>query len=139
LEVDGATIEQAVSYMPNDFLLELTEALLHVLRGPGEWVACMNQEPGEIEWRFFRVQDGVVLSLVAFPDQKRIKGTGEKIFECSGYPLDIVLPLWRGLSELSTRHKEEHFRKHWCHPFPESEICRLSDAVKQVEATNTKA
>jgi len=129
-----------ISYLPNDFLLELTEALHFILRQPGERLAILSEEPVETEWRFFRIQDAVVFSLVEYPDSKRLKGKGKKLFEQTGFPLDIVLPLWRGLRELAGRKIKEgfwtHWTHHWAHPFPLESLEALSEAISiaRVEA-----
>ena len=133
LEADGERFAFDISYLPNDFLLELVEALIKVLREPGEWKACLSQEPVEVEWRFYRIQDGVVFSLVEYPGSSRTKGTETTIFEASGYPIEIVLPLWRGLRELRGRKFKEsfatHWRQHWSHPFPDQALDKLSEAI----------
>lgn len=133
LEADAGRFAFDISYLPNDFLLELVEALTGLLRGAGEWRACLPQEPVEVEWRFFRIQDGCVFSLVEFPGSGRTKGSGTKIFEFSGYPLDIVLPIWRGIRELRGRKFKEgfgtHWRHHWAHPFPDQALDALTAAI----------
>lgn len=133
LEADDVLLQFDISYLPNDFLLELIEALRFVLCQPGEWLAILSQEPVETEWRFYRIQDAVVFSLVEFPDSKRLKGTGTKLLERTGYPLEIVLPLWRGLRELAGRKFKEgfstHWTHHWAHPFPLGSLDALSEAV----------
>lgn len=133
LEADDVLLQFDISYLPNDFLLELTEALRFVLHQPGERFAILSQEPVETEWRFYRIQDAVVFSLVEFPDSSRLKGTGKKLLERTGYPLEIVLPLWRGLRELAGRKFKEgfstHWTHHWAHPFPSESLDALSEAV----------
>jgi|GEM_PF-1542222 len=133
LEADEERLAFDISYLPNDFLLELVEALINLLREPGEWRACLPQEPVEVEWRFYRIQDGAVFTLVEYPGSSRTKGTGTKVFEASGYPLEIALPLWRGLRELRGRKFKEsfgtHWRQHWAHPFPDQALDTLSEAI----------
>lgn len=134
LEANAGRFAFDISYLPNDFLLELIEALTGLLRGAGEWRACLPQEPVEVEWRFFRIQDGCVFSLVEFPGSERTKGSGAKIFEFSGYPLEIVLPIWRGIRELRGRKFKEgfgtHWRHHWAHPFPDQALDALTAAIE---------
>ena len=134
LEAGGERFNFDISYTPNDFLLELVEALNHILNSAGEWHACLPQEPVEVEWRFYRIQDAVVFSLVEFPDSKRKKGTGKRIYETSGSPIEIALPLWRGLRELAGRKFKEGFHTHWTqnwsHPFPERALDALSDRLR---------
>lgn len=133
LEADGDHFAFDVSYIPNDFLLELVEALHHILKESGEWFACLSQEPVEVEWRFYRIQDGVVFTLVEHPDSKRNKGTGTTMLEMTGSPLEIALPLWRGLRELAGRKIKEGFNTHWtqnwAHPFPERALDTLSEKI----------
>lgn len=137
LEAEGEEFAFDISYLPNDFLIELIEALLHLLKEPGEWLACLPQEPTAVEWRFYRIQDAAVFSLVQFPGSERQKGTGKKIFEMTGTPLEIVLPLWRGLCELHGRRPKEgfstHWTQHWAHPFPERSLDALSAAIANVK------
>jgi hypothetical protein len=132
-----------ISYVPNDFLLELVEALIKLLRGPGDWRACLPQEPVEVEWRFYRIQDGAVFFLVEYPGSSRAKGTGTKVFESCGDPLEIALPLWRGFRELRGRKFKEsfgtHWRQNWVHPFPDQAIDALSDMIAKAKEQEAKA
>ncbi|YCM45564.1 hypothetical protein V2O64_05980 [Verrucomicrobiaceae bacterium 227] len=137
LKSDAGQFGFNISYIPNDFHLELVEALVMMLRASGEWRACSPQEPVEVEWRFCRIQDGGVFTLVEYPGSKRTKGTGKKIYEMTGSPLEIALPLWRGLRELRGRKFKEsfatHWRQNWGHAFPDQALDLLSVAVAKAK------
>ncbi|HYH80534.1 MAG TPA: hypothetical protein VEX86_12080 [Longimicrobium sp.] len=134
LEVDDrGALAFDVSYLPYDFLGELIAALSCVLKGPGEYVARICEEPAEHDWRF-RSSDrsAVVFQVVTYRGGRGHKG--EVVAEAWGTPLDVVLPFWRGLRELASRARAEAFRSHWSGPFPHDALDRLTEHVEQARA-----
>jgi hypothetical protein len=132
LEMDGGeTLAFDLSYLPYDFIGELVAALAGVLDGPGEHVARMCEEPTEHDWRF-RAWDAsaVTLEIVTFHHGRGRKG--EILAHAWGSPMEIVLPLWRGLRELASRAQEERWRSHWSTPFPFDALDRLTLRIQQV-------
>jgi hypothetical protein len=118
-----------VSYLPYDFLGELVAALSGVLDGPGEYVARMCEEPAEHDWRFRAFdRSAVTFEVVTYRDGRG--GKGEVEGQAWGTPLDIVLPLWRGLRELESRAQAERFRSHWNGPFPSDALGRLTARIE---------
>lgn len=131
LELDGGeTLAFDLSYLPYDFIGELVAALAGVLDGPGEHVARMCEEPTEHEWRF-RAFDAsaVTLDIVTFYHGRGRKG--EVVAQAWGSPIDIVLPLWRGLRELAGRAQAEGWHAHWSTPFPLDALDRLTLRMEQ--------
>jgi hypothetical protein len=129
LEVDGEELAFDVSYLPYDFLGELVAALSGVLEGPGEYVARLCEEPAEHDWRFRSFdRTAVVFEVVSYPGQRG--GKGEVVTRQWGTPLEIVLPLWRGLRELSSRTHAERFRANWSQPFPSDALDRLTARIE---------
>lgn len=134
LEVDDdGALAFDVSHIPYDFVGELVAALSCVLDGPGEYVARICEEPAEHDWRF-RSFDGsaVVFEVVTYADGRGKKG--EVVAKAWGTPLEIVLPLWRGLRELSGRASVEGYRKNWSAPFPSDALDRLTERLEQSRA-----
>jgi hypothetical protein len=130
LEVDGDVLAFDVSYLPYDFIAELVAALAGVLEGPGEYVARICEEPTEHDWRFRSFDpSAVVFEVVTYADGRG--GNGEVVARTWGAPLDVVLPFWRGLRELSDRAQAERFRANWIAPFPFDALDRLSERVEQ--------
>ena len=71
------------------------------------------------DWTFERVQDNVVFSIVQYRDYAHRGGDGKQLVEARGRAMDIVLPFWRGLRELSSRYIEDgYYREHWRRDFP---------------------
>lgn len=130
LEVDGETLTFDVSYLPHDFVGELAAALAGVLDRPGEHVARICEEPTEHEWRFRSFDpSAVVFEVMTYRDGRG--GRGEVVARTWGPPLDVVLPFWRGLRELSSRAQAERFRANWSAPFPFDALDRLSERVER--------
>jgi hypothetical protein len=134
LEVDDdGALAFDVSHLPYDFLAELVAALSGVLDGPGEHVARMCEEPVEHDWRF-RAFDrtAVLFEVVTYAYGRDRKG--EVVARVTAAPLDIVLPLWRGLRELASRAPGEGFRAQWSTPFPAEALDRLTERVERARA-----
>jgi hypothetical protein len=133
LELDDGPRVFDVSYLPYDFVGELVAALHGVLDGPGEHVARICEEPAEHEWRF-RASDpsALVLEVVTHGDGRR--GKGQVQARVWGPPMDIVLPLWRGLRELASRAGAEGWHKHWSQPFPHAALDRLTERIEHLRA-----
>jgi hypothetical protein len=101
-----------------------------VLHGPGEYVARICEEPTEHDWRFRSFDpSAVVFEVVTYRDGRG--GRGEAAARTWGAPLDVVLPFWRGLRELSSRAGAERFRANWSAPFPFDALDRLSERIER--------
>ncbi|HEX6039307.1 hypothetical protein [Longimicrobium sp.] len=134
LELDGGeTLSFYVSYLPYDFVSELVAALAGVLDGPGEHVARICEEPTEHAWRF-RAFDpsAVILEIITFHDVRERRGN--VVARAWGSPMDVVLPLWRGLRELASRAGAEGWHKHWSEPFPADALDRLTERIEAARA-----
>jgi len=136
LEIEGQAYLFGISYLPYDFISELTVALSSVLDTPGEYVARICEEPTEHDWRF-RSSDtsAVSFDVVSYRNGRRTKEEAETTVAVWGAPLDVVLPLWRGIRELASRARAESFRSHWSEPFPFQALDRLTERVEQARAT----
>lgn len=133
LELDGQSLAFDVSYLPYDFVGELVAALTGLLDGPGEYVARLCEEPTEHAW-WFRAFDAsaATLEVVTWFDGRG--GKGEVVAQTWGAPLDVALPLWRGLRELAGRAAAEGWHKHWSQPFPFDALDRLTERVERARA-----
>lgn len=133
LELADDTLVFDVSYLPYDFVDELVAALSGVLAGPGEYVARICEEPTEHDWRFRSFdRSAVVFEVVTYAGGRVEKG--EVVAKVWGPPLEVVLPLWRGLRELSSRARQEGWRSHWSAPFPFDALDRLTERVEHARA-----
>lgn len=121
------------SYMPTDFVEELTNALLGILHGPGEFAARLNEEPAESEWQFYRIQEAATFCIMQYPNDSRQKNQGEKLIETYGTPLEVVLPFWRGLRELGNRRLKDNYKAHWSAAFPQKKVELLTEMVNQAK------
>jgi len=133
LELEDRTLAFDVSYLPYDFVGELTRALLGVLTAPGEYVARICEEPTEHLWRF-RSSDPSAVVFEVVTCLGRRSDRGEVTAELRGPPLDIVLPLWRGLQELQSRARREGYNSHWSRPFPFDALAQLTEGVEKARA-----
>lgn len=134
LELDGETLVFDVSYLPYDFVGELVAALSAVLDGAGESVARICEEPAEHDWRFRSSADRSTVLFEVVTYRHGRGGRGEVEARCSGPPLDVVLPLWRGLRELSSRASAEGWHSQWSAPFPYAALDRLTERVEHERA-----
>jgi len=133
LSVNQQEFDLSVSYTPNDFILDLVNALSGALTWEGTYVAMANQEPVQSDWVFNRAPNGLVFSTIQYSDHRRGRGNGRKLAECSGDLLEIALPFWRALRELDTRWRGEHFEMHWRRPFPSSDLEKLTAEVERLK------
>ena len=136
LSVESRDLVFDISHVPYDFPSELVAALSGVLAAPGEYVARVNEEPTEYDWRFQSVAGSVAtFEVVRYASGHRTEEEAEVVSTVDAAPLDIALPLWRGLRELASRARDEAFGVHWNEPFPFEALDRLTARVKQVQAT----
>jgi hypothetical protein len=133
LDVGDGALAFDVSYIPYDFVGELVAALSGVLDGPGEYAARICEEPVEHDWRLRSFDpSAVVFEVVTFAQGRA--GKGEVVAKAWGTPLEIVLPLWRGLRELASRASAEGYRKNWSAPFPFDALDRLTERIERARA-----
>ncbi len=122
------------SYLPNDFLVDLTNALVDVLTRDGTYEAVLHEEPTENVWQFFRIQDEVVFTIVRYASHRRSGIRPDKLFEIYGSPTEVALPLWRGLKELASRRLKDNFKQNWSRAFPVSELDRLEERINDAKS-----
>ena len=87
----------------------------------------------EHDWRFRAFDPSAVVFEVVTCAYGRGR-KGEVVATVWGTPLEVVLPLWRGLRELSGRARAEGWRSHWRAPFPSDALDRLTERVEQARA-----
>jgi hypothetical protein len=134
LEVDDdGVLAFDVSHIPYDFVGELVAALSEVLDGPGEYVARICEEPVEHDWRFRAFDPSAIVFEVVTYAYGRAK-KGEVVAKAWGTPLEVVLPLWRGLRELASRASAEGYRSQWSAPFPSDALDRLTERIESHRA-----
>ena len=105
IEVIVSTAEEefkeAVSCIPNDFILELATALSLALQGV-DGVAIASCEPVTYEWTFSEVVGTNLthLQIVKYPDRNKNRKSGCVILSVQSSRLGIVLPFLRALRSL---------------------------------------
>jgi hypothetical protein len=127
IDTQGEEFNEAVSYTPNDFLLELTSALSLILQG-ADGIAVASCEPAVYEFAFSPVTDPGLLHLqvTKYSNWKRRQRTGTAVLSTHGPTLDIVTPFWQALCELEAQVDPTAYREAMRRDFPSASLQRLS-------------
>jgi len=125
IEVAVSTTEEdfkeAVSYAPNDFILELATALSLAMQGVNA-VAVASCEPVTYEVTFSGVSGTNMthLQIVWYADWNREGKSARAVLSCQTTRLGIVLPFWRALRNLEGRLAATEYREAMRRDFPSS-------------------
>jgi hypothetical protein len=125
--------EQIVYFHASSFLypslwelIESLRSLINIEYKVNRQVVRWATEPIEYEFIFDRQYDRVSLEILEFSNSTRIKGVSKSIFKINESVESIVLPFWRALRELETRHD---FERQWQRPFPKLEMKKLNREI----------
>lgn len=129
---DDETFSTTISHIPYDSLSDLTKALLTLLEGIDYNVVTLNTEPTEYEIRFERLpdEDMIQMTILRYPDSRRVNNTGNVEFSLKESCADICLPFWRALRDLQSRVPLEEFKQHWSPGFPASDMQVLTQRIR---------
>ena len=118
-----------VSHEPYDSLPALIQALSAALSGEGEVNVRWNSEPEEYDFNFAADDDSLLLTIVRYPDHRRLHETSSIVFRFRGSKLDVCFPFWKELRDLQTRTVQDEFHRQWRREFPERELEELSSKM----------
>ncbi|HEU4596840.1 MAG TPA: hypothetical protein VFS10_17015 [Pyrinomonadaceae bacterium] len=120
-----------VSHQPYDSLRELIEALVSLLGGARAATVRWNAEPEEYDFVLkAEGEDRVSLRVVHHQGHRREASRARAVFTCRASRVELCLPFWRELSEMSERSETDVFEQNWRRKFPRRELRRLTDAFK---------
>jgi hypothetical protein len=130
----------AVAHVPYDSLRDLMAALAALLKGEKLLNVKWNREPEEYDFEWRRNKTGVKLSVVRFPDHRRLKSKREIVFSHEASAIEICQPFWKALRELHRDITVDEFDKNWRRPFPEEEMQAFTKLLRAArrEASNAK-
>ena len=129
----GRPLSLAISYTPNDALLDFVDLLRAALEG-SSGTCVWHCEPDEYEFRVTEAGDQIRLECKHWPDYRRTEGRSRMILTKTGRALDVCLPLWRSLRDLESRWRKPDFNQAWGRPFPSEAMSELSQQVQQLKA-----
>jgi hypothetical protein len=121
---------EAVSFTPNDFLLELATALSLTMQGI-DGVAVASCEPVTCEVTFVGVAGTNMtrLQVVRCPDWNRTGKSARVVLSFQATRLSIVLPFWRALRSLEGRVSATDYLEAMRRDSPSSCLQRLTQLV----------
>lgn len=122
--------KEAVSFTPNDFVLELTQALSLSMQGV-DGLAVASCEPVTYELRFSGVTETKMaeLQIHKYPDWNRNRKSACAVLSFQATRLGVILPFWRALSSLEGRVATPEYRRAMRRDFPSSCLERLTQLV----------
>lgn len=126
------SFEAAISYTPNDFILELATALSLVMQG-GDGIAIASSEPVTYELMFSSLAAPKTsqFQIVKYSDWNRTRKSACVVFSFQSTQLDIVLPFWCSLRSLQRRFSATEYSERMGREFPLYCFQRLSHLVFQ--------
>jgi hypothetical protein len=122
--------KEAISFTPNDFVLELAAALSLAMQGV-DGMAVASCEPNTYELTFSEVSatNMTHLQVVKFPDWNRNRKSACMVLSFQATRFGIVLPFWRALRSLEGRISATEYREAMQRDFPSPCLQRLSQLV----------
>ena len=129
----------AVSHAPYDSLRDLINALSSLVSGAKKTTVKWNREPEEYDFELRRNQTGAELTVVRFPDHRRIKSKREIVFSHQATALELCLTFWKALRELHRDIEVDEFDKNWRREFPEAEMQALTKLVRAAKREPEKS
>ncbi len=127
----GREFVAVMSHQPYDSLRELIEALTALLGGAQAASVRWNAEPEEYDFELkVEGEDALSLRVVHHRGHRREPSRARTVFACRASRVEMCLPFWRELSEMSGRSETDVFEQNWRRKFPRRELRRLTDAFK---------
>ncbi len=118
--------DEVLSSVPSDPLRGIADAALAAAGGQSGG-CVLFAGPEEYALAFQPAARGIRLEIVRWPDHRREEGRGALVFQATGSPATVLVPVWRGLRELGGRWPAEP--DFWRAPFPEETVARLGGAL----------
>jgi hypothetical protein len=131
IQLDASDPQQSftfiASHTPYDSLYELAVHLIMVAyANEGQSFARWNTEPTEYEMRFSTKDDWAEVILVSYPSHTRDPAHQVEHFSYRTTRSHLVTTFWRALRTLESNHA---FQAVWQHPFPVTELQRITTYV----------
>jgi hypothetical protein len=127
----GREFVAVMSHQPYDSLRELIDALTALLGGARAASVRWNAEPEEYDFELKAEGEGdLSLRVVHHRGHRREPSRARAVFACRASRVEMCLPFWRELSEMSARSETDVFEQNWRRKFPRRELRRLTDALK---------
>lgn len=133
LLLHGRPASFAVSYTPNDALLDFIQLLRAGAQGGGPGACVWHCEPEEVEFTITGDGERLRLEGVRWPSHLRTEGSTMLLVK-TGSVSDIVVPLWRSLCDLEGRWQVPEFDRAWGRVFPSDAMRELCAQVRSLEA-----
>ncbi len=131
IETATEHVSFVASYIPEDSLLTLIDALRGVLASDGAATVTWFPEPAEYAWIFTRSGPEACLTIRAFPDHGRTPDAGRTVLTVQADRQGLVRSVWRALRRLET---QADFAQQWQRPFPHDALAQLSAALSTSRA-----
>ncbi len=126
------------SYTPHDSMTMLVDAIAKLAKGNDNAVVPFVEGPAEYELAFHSAGERVSVTITLYPDHRRMRSTGQQVFEAFGRRREVCLAFWRALRQLESRVSGEDFERNWNHPFPTSKLRVLTRTIKGLDDVSSK-
>ena len=123
IETPGKLVRFVASYLPEDSLLNLIDALRVMLSTDGAATVTWYTEPTEYVWLFVAASEVIHLTIRSFPDHSHTVPEGQTMLTIQAERQVLVRSFWRALRRLET---QDDFAEQWRRPFPHSALAQLS-------------
>ncbi len=133
LSAGAERLTHAVSSALPDALRELMDALTTLLSEDTEATLKWTLDPDELDFNLSAHGAQAALAVDWYQDRRRGANTGERVFSFQGSRLDVCRPFWRALKGIREDIEVDDFARNWRRPFPEAEMRRLSEALREYE------
>lgn len=114
------------SYIPYDSLAELVEALSLFLQVGYSKIVRWNAEPTYYEFIFSESNEQAMLRVIEYTNQKLVQNAEQVVFTFSGSRVSLIIPFWRALRDIETRHG---FEQNWQRPFAKQGMQLLGEQI----------
>jgi hypothetical protein len=127
-ERTAATV--TASWVTEDALGDLLEALVHLLEGAAETRCSWEEEPGEYRWIFIRTRGQVELRVLGFADldDHEPDEHGRLVFATRQDPQTLVSVIADGITAMLAEYGEAGYQE-WMDPFPAQTFARLQQLL----------
>jgi hypothetical protein len=127
-ECDTATV--TASWVTEDTLGDLLEALVALLEGAAETRCSWEEEPGEYRWIFTRTNGQVELRVLGFADldDHEPDERGELVFATRQDLQVLAAAIVDGITAMLAEYGEDGYQE-WMDPFPTQMLARLRELL----------
>lgn len=134
LKAGKTSFVTAVAHSPYDSLRDLILALSAFLDGENAVTVKWNREPEEYDFELHRNGGDAELSIIRYPNHRRLKKKREVVFSYKAPVIDVCESFLAALNELQSDKDVDEFDKNWRREFPEEEMRELTKQVRTFKA-----